>query len=82
MAKKGKNKAPKRKKPQSWNFTDSQKALVQEQAKVHNQEQQPLLAYQAQVRAALLNSFLKELGIKPNTPLTVNLDTWQFIAQD
>lgn len=81
MAKKGNNKAPKRKSPRTWAFTDSQTALIREVATKQQEELQPFLQYQQNARAAILQSFRKELGISDDTPLIVDLETLQFTEQ-
>jgi len=81
MAKKSKNKAPKRKSPRTWVFTDSQTALIRELAMKQQEELQPFLQYQQNAKAAVLQSFRKELGISDNTPLLVELDKLQFTEQ-
>lgn len=82
MAKKSKNKAPKRKSPRTWAFTDSMTALIKEQAVRQQEELQPFFQYQQDARAALLQSFRKELGISDDTPLIVELDKLQFTEQE
>lgn len=81
MAKKSKNKAPKRKSPQSWTFNDTQATLLQEQGRIHQQELQPLLQYQANTRNQLLRTFIRELGIGPEINVTADLENMKFVEQ-
>jgi len=74
-----KNKTPKAPKKRIWAFTKSQTALIQEQARQHQEEQRPLLAYQQDVRHRMLNAFREELGIDQDQPLTVELNNLRFV---
>ncbi len=68
-------------KTQVWKFTNSQTLLIEEQARQHAGEQQPLINYQARAQNDLLVQFKEELGIHEDTPLTVDLDNLQFILR-
>ena len=63
---------------QIWKFTSSQTMLLQEQARIHNNELAPFTAYQARSQNDLLLSFREELGIPEGVLLSVDLDTKQF----
>ncbi len=63
---------------QVWKFTDSQVMLLQEQARIHQQEFGPLRAYQTYAQNELLNSFRNELKIPQGVPLDVDLATLRF----
>ncbi len=52
--------------------------LLQEQARIHNNELAPFLAYQSRSQNDLLMSFREELGIPEGVLLSVDLDTKQF----
>ena len=63
---------------QIWTFTSSQTMLLQEQARIHQGELGPLLAYQSRSQNDLLLSFREELGIPESVLLSVDLKTLQF----
>ncbi len=66
---------------QIWKFTSSQTQLLTEQARQHAQELVPFQTYQARAQNDLLVSFKEELGIPVGLPLTVDLNTLQFIER-
>ena len=68
-------------KTQVWKFTTSQSLLIKEQARIHADEAQPLINYQAVAQNELLIQFKEELGIHKDTPLTVDLSNLQFILR-
>ncbi len=63
---------------QIWKFTSSQTLLLQEQARVHQNELAPFQAYQSRSQNDLLVSFREELNIPEGVLLSVDLDTLQF----
>ena len=63
---------------QVWAFTNSQKLLIEEQARIHQNEHAPLHAYQSRAQNDLLLSFREELDIPEGMLLTVDLNTLQF----
>ena len=63
---------------QIWKFTPSQTLLLQEQARIHQNEFAPFRAYQARSQNELMLSFREELGIPEGVLLSVDLDTMQF----
>ena len=75
-------KAPKEKKLRTWKFGKSQSLLLNEQARIHQTELNPFLAYQERSRNDLLNSFREELGIPDGLPLTVQLDKRRFVERE
>ncbi len=66
---------------QIWKFTESQQLLLREQARQHQQEQAPLVAYQEHSRNQLIVNFSKELNLPEGLPVTVDLDNMQFIER-
>ncbi len=66
---------------QVWKFTSSQIQLINDQAQYHANELTPLRRYQAKAQNELLQGFLTELGIPADFPLTVDLDTFQFVER-
>ena len=71
----------KEKAPQIWKFTRSQIQLIEDQARYHANELVPMQRYQAKAQNELLRAFLQEHGIPEDFPLTVNLDTFQFVER-
>lgn len=63
---------------QIWKFTSSQTMLLEEQARIHQNELGPFLAYQARSQNDLLLSFREELKIPEGVLLSVDLGTKQF----
>ena len=63
---------------QIWKFTTSQILLLQEQARLHAQEHEPLNAYQSRAQNDLLVGFKAEFKIPDDVLLSVDLDTMQF----
>ena len=68
-------------KKKTWNFSPSQIQLLQEQARIHNGELQPLLVYQTHAQSNLLNSFREELGISDEILLTAEVDKLRFVLR-
>lgn len=68
-------------KQQIWQFTESQKLLLREQARQHQKELAPFEAYQEQSRNHILLNFTKELGVPEGLPITVDLDNMQFVER-
>ena len=66
---------------QIWKFTASQIQLIKDQAQYHANELVPMRRYQAKAQNELLQGFLKEHGIPEDFPLTVDLDTFQFVER-
>lgn len=67
---------------QIWKFTESQQLLLREQARQHQQEQAPLVAYQEHSRNQLIVNFSKELNLPEGLPVTVDLDNMQFVERE
>ena len=69
------------KKVRTWKFSSSQELLINEQARQHQAELQPLLTYQARAQNDILVNFRQELGIPENILLTVELDNTRFVER-
>jgi len=65
-------------KVQIWKLTPSQQLLLQDQARIHHNEHEPLYAYQSRAQNDLINTFREELGIPEDVPLSMDLKTMQF----
>ncbi len=70
----------KEKAQQVWKFTKSQQLLLQEQARQHQIERQPLTAYQERSRNDLYFAFKEELGIPEDFPVTIDLANMQLVS--
>lgn len=66
---------------QVWKFTTSQILLLTEQARHHAAELAPFQQYQAKAQNELLHSFRPELNIPEGLPLTVDLNSLQFLER-
>ncbi len=77
MAKKSKNKAPKRKK-QTWEMNDTQKVLLTQCLARHQDELQPILSYQKNQATQLLIAFRNELGIPEKMEMGYDQETYTF----
>ena len=84
MAKKSKNKAPRRKKApkvQQWPLTDTQKVLLSQMLTKHQEELAPLQAYQQNQGHQLLLAFAVELGIDKDLPITYINEAEAFVEK-
>jgi hypothetical protein len=64
--------------PKEWTLSTSQQLLLKEQARHHQNELAPFLAYQERSRNDLLNSFRTELGVPEDVILNVDLQNMRF----